>query len=83
LAATFGVFSMALVHLLDAEASNDLQKAELTKRSMLGKTLFLEVVEEGITTLREKCGKEKMGIDGELQGVFDSMCNNVNYESTV
>ena len=45
--------------------------------------LFLEVVEVGITSLREKCGTKLMGIDGELQCVFDSMCNNVNYESIV
>ena len=50
---------------------------------MLGKALFLEVVEVGITSQSEKCGTKLMGIDGELQCVFDSMCNNVNYESTV
>lgn len=83
LAATFGIFSAALVHLLDAEPSNDIQKEELTKRSILGKALFLEVVEEGVTSLREKCETEMMGTDGQLQRVFDFMCSDVNYESTV
>jgi len=44
LATTFGIFSATLVHLLDAKPSNDIQKEELTKRSKLGKAIFLEVV---------------------------------------
>lgn len=67
LATTFGMFLVALVHLSDAEPSNDFQKEELTKRSKLSKALFLEVIQKGITSLRKKYETEMIGNDGHLQ----------------
>lgn len=83
LAAPFGLFAAALVNLLDAEPSNDMHKKELEKRNILGKKLFLEVVQEGVASLREDCEIKTTGIDGQLQRVFDFMGDEENYESIV
>ena len=80
LAATFGVFVASLVHLLDAKPTTDTKKHELGRRSELGRVLFLEVVDKGVSDLKNKWEIAMMGTDAELREVFDFMSNNMNYE---
>lgn len=83
LLATFGIFAATLVNLHDVEPTNHAEKEELASMISLGKTLFIDIVQDGVTSLKERCATESVEIDGQMEEAFEFICNGDNFEGTI
>ena len=83
LTTTFGIFATAPVMLHDMKPRNDKEKQKVVRQVALGKSLFMEIVEEAISTLKNTCDAESVELDTQMEDAFASMCNHNNFEAMI